>query len=233
MSRGRVWRRRAVALAVLAIAIAVGYQFWLRDSSLFAVDEVEVEGVTANREQVTAALEQAAEGMTTLNVDEDELRKAVSAFPTVASIRVDAGLPSTLTIELTERLPVGTVESGGERVPVSGDGYLLPGLDPGEAKLAAVEARVDDGRIDADGLAQAEVLAAAPPELRERISETAFDVDRGGVVVDLEASPELRFGSADQAEDKWAAVVTVLADRELGSPAYVDVAVPERPVTGG
>lgn len=231
--RGRVWRRRAIALCVLAAIAVLGYFLWLRDSSLFAVDEVKVEGVSANREQVTAALEQAAEGMTTLHVDEGELRDAVSAFPTVASIRVDASPPGSLTIVLTERLPVGTVESGGERVPVSGDGYVLTGLDTGDAKLPAIEAREEAGRVDPEGREQAAILAAAPPELLERITEAAYDPERGGVVVELDASPELRFGDAADAERKWAAAVTVLADRRLGSPGYVDVAVPERPVTGG
>jgi hypothetical protein len=53
------------------------------------------------------------------------------------------------------------------------------------------------------------------------------------VVVDLDDAPELRFGAGEQASDKWQAVVTVLVDPELGSPGYVDVSVPTRPVAGG
>ena len=35
-----------------------------------------------------------------------------------------------------------------------------------------------------------------------------------------------------RAEEKWAAVVAVLSSEERGSPSYLDVSVPERPVSG-
>ncbi|MGZ5330932.1 MAG: cell division protein FtsQ/DivIB [Solirubrobacterales bacterium] len=227
------WRRRAVALAALALVAVLAYMLWLRDSSLVAVDEVKVEGVTANREEVTAALDAAGREMTTLHVDESALRDAVSGFPTVAAISADAGFPSTLTVKVTERLPVGVVREGGEEVAVSSDGLLLTGLDVSELELPQLDARVDDGRLDSDGLQQAEVLGAAPAELRERIEASAYDLERGGVVLELDGAPELWFGDGGDAEDKWKAAVTVLADSELGSPAYVDVSVPSRVVTGG
>ena len=39
-----VWRRRVLAGVVVAVVLVAGYFFWFRDSSLVAVDEVEVEG---------------------------------------------------------------------------------------------------------------------------------------------------------------------------------------------
>jgi hypothetical protein len=87
--------------------------------------------------------------------------------------------------------------------------------------------------LEEDGVQQTEVLGAAPAELLERISESVYDLDRGGVVIELDGGPELWFGSADEAEEKWQAAVTVLAGPQLGAPAYVDVSVPERVVTGG
>lgn len=230
---GRVWKRRALALGVLALVLVLAYMFWLRDSSLVAVDEVKVEGVTANREQVTAALDAAGRDMTTLHVDQDALREAVSRFPTVAAISTDASFPSTLTVKVTERLPVGVVRERGEEVAVSSDGLLLTGLDFSDRDLPRLDAEVDRGRIDADGVAQTEILGAAPAELRERVQASAYDLERGGVVLELDGAPELWFGDGGDAEDKWKAAVTVLADSELGSPAYVDVSVPSRVVTGG
>jgi cell division protein FtsQ len=233
MSDARVWRRRALALGGVALVLVLGYLLWLRDSSLFAVDDVTVEGVTANQEEVTAALEEAAQGMTTLHVKEGELAQAVSSFPTVASISADAGLFHSLTIKVTERLPVGAVKVEGEAVAVSADGFLLTGLETQGQNLPTMDADVAAGRLNEEGLAQAAILGGAPAELRERITETAFDIERGGVVVDLEGAPELRFADGEEAESKWRAVAAVLADRQLGSPAYLDVSVPERPVTGG
>lgn len=233
MSAARLWRRRGIALGAIALVLVLGYLLWLRDSSLFAVEDVKVEGVSANQEEVTAALDEAARGMTTLNVDEGELRDAVAGFPTVATVSADAGLLHSLTITVGERLPIGVIKVEGQPVAVSGDGYLLTGLETEGLGLPRMDAEAANGRLNEEGLEQAAILAGAPSELRERISESAFDIDRGGVVVDLEEAPELRFGEGDDAEDKWRAVVTVLARGESGSSAYIDVAVPERSIAAG
>ena len=224
-------RRRAAALALVAVAIAAGYVFWLRDSSLVAVEEVEVSGVTVNRERIVAALRSAALEMTTLHVREEELRDAVAGFPSVGSVSADASFPHRLEIEIAERPPVAVTRSGGRQLPVSADGYVLAGrdLDPGE--LPSVEGRPrGGGRLEAEGVAQAEVIGAASEELYSRIAAADWDEERGGVVVQLEDGPELRFGDADRAEAKWESAEAVLADPELGTPSYVDVSVPERPV---
>ena len=65
--------RRWLPIAALAFAVlACGYLFWLRNSSLFAVERVAVSGVTtSDGERLRAALGAAAERMTTLHVDRD------------------------------------------------------------------------------------------------------------------------------------------------------------------
>lgn len=229
-----VWRRRVLAAAIIAIALGAAYVFWFRDSSLVAVDEVEVEGATTNSEQIDAALTGAAEGMTTLNVDEEALARSVSGFPTVASIGVDASPPGKLVVTINERLPVALLKVGGERAAVSADGYVLPGFETEGSKLPPLDedAGVDAGRLNAEGGAQAAALGGAPEELRERVEGAEWDPERGGVVILLEGAPELRFGDGSRSEEKWEAVVAVLA-RVQGAPAYVDVSVPERAVSGG
>jgi cell division protein FtsQ len=230
----RVFRRRVVAVAAVAVVIVVGYMVFLRNSSLFAIDEVEVTGLTANQERISDALVRAAEDMTTLHVREGDLRKAVSGFPTVATLTTDTDFPHGLTIEVTERLPIATAKIGGELTPVSADGYPLTGIEFDPKQLPGLDADpTEDGRLGPEGTAQAAILGAAPEELRDRLREATWDLERGGVVVDLDDAPELRFGAGEQASDKWQAVVTVLADPELGSPGYVDVSVPTRPVAGG
>jgi cell division protein FtsQ len=231
---GQVLRRRLIALAAVAVTLVAGYLIFLRNSSLFGIDEVEVTGVTANQERISAALVRAAEDMTTLHVREDDLRKAVSSFPTVATLTTDTDFPHGLKIEVTERLPVATAQIEGEQTSVSADGYPLTGIDFDPKELPGLDADpTEDGRLGPEGTAQAAILGAAPEELRARLKEATWDLDRGGVVVELDGAPELRFGEGDQASEKWQAVVTVLADPDLGSPGYVDASVPSRPVAGG
>lgn len=230
----RLWRRRLVAVALLVLLLVVGYMVWLRNASWFSVDEIEVKGVTANPEQVDGALQGAAADMTTLHVRDDELRDAVSSFPTVASIKADATLFHRLTITVTERLPVAVAQIGGEQVAVSADGYVLRGVDFDPKQLPALDPGTSQGpRLDEDGTAQAAILGATPDALRERVKSATWDEDRGGVVVDLDGAPELRFGDGSDAADKWAAAAAILADPKFGARPYVDVSVPERAVAGG
>ena len=229
-----VWRRRALAGVLAAVVLVAGYFLWFRDSSLVSVDEVDVEGATTNQDQIDDALTQAADGMTTLNVDEDALARSVSGFPTVASISVDASPPGKLVVTVRERLPVAQLKVDGEPAAVSADGYVLPGFETQGSKLPPLDedAAVESGLLNAEGAAQAAALGGAPDELRERIELAEWDPERGGVVITLEGAPELRFGDGSRSEAKWQAVVSVLA-RVEGAPAYVDVSVPERAVSGG
>ena len=233
LSPAVAWRRRAIAAAVVVVVVLAGYYLWLRDSSLFAIDEVEVEGATVNRDPIAASLEQVASEMTTLHVDDEKLRDAVSGFPTIASIKADASIPDSLTVTVTERLPVARVGvGGGEQVAVSADGFALPGVEVDRRALPPLDGTIEAGRLDPEGAQGAAIAGEAPAELRERIESLSYEPDRG-VVVELANAPELRFGDGSEPERKWEAVLTVLADPELGSPAYLDASVPERPVTGG
>lgn len=234
-SRLRVWLRRAFALAVVAAIAAAAYMLWLRDSSLVAVHDVSVTGVSsAESGEVEAALTEAARGMTTLHVREDELRAAAAAFPTVESVSADARFPNGLTIEVTEREPVGVLEADGRDLPVAGDGTLLPGISTSGLELPPIEAaRVDPsaGRASDEALAQARVLGPVPGPMRPLAGRAS--VDERGVVVELSDGIVLVFGDASDAAAKWAAAARILADPELGGLSYIDLRAPDRPAVGG
>lgn len=234
IGNSQIARRRLGALGLLCILLIAGYFLWLRDSSLFRVDEVQVSGVTANAPEVTAALRSAAQGMSTMNVDNTKLREAVGRFPTVATITIDPSPPHTLKIAVTERLPVALVKAGGGTVPVSHDGYLLRGLKA-DSKLPSLQPSepLASARLGGHDLEQAALLGAVPPQLRSGVKSSRFDSGEQGVVVDLSNGIQLRMGDSSAATAKWVAAASVLADQQLGTPAYIDVSVPDRPVSGG
>src|SRR5919198_298337 len=125
---GGSWRLWLAGAAVVAGGLAIAYFAWFRHSSLAAVREVKVEGVrSGDREQITAALTKAAEGMTTLDVDPSKLASAVSGFPAVASVTAEASFPHGLTVHVFERRPVLLASDGDREVAVAADGSLLPG----------------------------------------------------------------------------------------------------------
>src|SRR5262249_18157772 len=207
---------------------------WFRDLSWFAIHDVTIKGATTNEREIRSAVEGVAGDMTTLHLKDDELRDAVARFPTVASVGASTSFPHGLTVSVTERLPVAFVRIRGQETAVSADGYLLTGADFDAKALPRIEgAGAHGARLDEDSAAQAAILGATPAPLQNRITATAWDEDRGGVVVDLKDGPEVRFGDGARAEDKWKAAVAVLSSDERGTPTYLDVSVPDRPVSGG
>jgi cell division protein FtsQ len=229
------WRYRLLALAFVLVAAGAGYWFWLRDSSLVAISDVEVAGVTGPEgREVAQDLTRAAEGMTTLHVDHARLEGVASRYPTVEAISADANFPHGLRIEVSERTPRMLVRVGEDEVPVAGDGTVLAGVDVSKESLPAID--VDEvppgGVLGGEPLEQARVAGAAPEELHPLIEKLRHSDDHGVEVV-LRGGIELRFGTGAAAEDKWAAAAALLADPDLVSATYIDVQVPTRPVAGG
>jgi cell division protein FtsQ len=219
---------------ILAL-LAAGYQLWFRNSSLVAVEDVSVGGISGpERGQVTAALEKAAGEMTTLSVDDDALRAAVAGFGTVAGITAEADFPHGLAIEVRERPPVLIATAGGQELPVASDGTVLPGVDVGEENLpkVPVEDLPAQGRLEGDALAIALVLGATPEPLRPLIDAVTF-AEPEGVQVTLRGGVPVYFGGSEAARDKWAAVAAVLASPKIDTLTYLDVRVADRPSLGG
>jgi cell division protein FtsQ len=229
LSRRITWPRRVAALLSLAAVLVAGYMLWFRDSSLVAVKQVRIEGLSSVSDpDVADALQRAATGMTTLHVDLDELAAAVREYPTVSSLSASPGFPNTLTITVHERRPVAL--AGG--TPVAADGILLPDVDVGDGGLPTIDATAgeDAQALDETGRAQAEVLGAAPEALVEVVDSAGY---ADGVEVQLSGGISLLFGDPLRAAAKWAAAARILADPGLNALDYIDLRVPDRPAVGG
>lgn len=220
-----------MALATLG----AGYLFWLRDSSLVAVSDVEVVGVTGpEREQIVAELTRVGERMTTLNVDAEQIERVATGFATVESVSVDPNFPHGLRIEINERPPRLVASAGGEQVAVAADGTVLEGVAvPAEGlPVLELEQIPTGGSLTGEPLEQALVLGAAPAPLRPLIDGVKLG-DEYGVEVTLRGEIPIRFGTGDRVAEKWSAAAAVLADPKLTVASYVDVRLPERPAVGG
>jgi cell division protein FtsQ len=228
-------RRRLVALLVACLALGAGYQLWLRDSSLVAVDEVTVTGLTTSEsKRVQMALTSAAGSMTTLNVDREQLERAVAAYPVVRELEITTDFPHGLRIHVVEHHAAAIAVSETGRLAVAGDGTILRGLGV-EGRLPTVQV---DGALAGDHLrdraarAAAAVAGAAPAALRARLDEIVRR-PQDGLVAELSDGPELIFGSAARLPAKWAAAARILADTEARGASYIDLSIPGRPAAGG
>lgn len=228
-------RRRVMILSCALLVLVGAYMLWLRDSSLVAVKQVSVSGLSGRTaENARAALERAAKESTTLHVDRAAIERAAEAFPAIRAVVITPDFPNALRIRVVEHRPVAVLELGARRIAVAGDGSILPGL-AGKVALPGIEI---EGALPTrqvgpgPALDAVRVAGGAPAVITGRLEKVVRESGRG-VVVNIKDGPELVFGDASRIAAKWAAAIRVLADRGAAGAEYVDVRIPERPAAGG
>jgi hypothetical protein len=227
-------RRRLVLAALVLAALFAGYMLWFRDSSLVAVENVTVNGAES-APAAESALRAAAQEQSTLHLDLAALEEAVASEPAVRSVSATTDFPHGLTVFVELREPVGFLRSEG--AVIAGDGVVLERTGTRPKKLPVIElgegrGGVGGGSATGDALRTARVLGAAPAPLLELVGSAGVDPDLG-IVVEIGPGPELRFGDASSAAQKWLAAAAILASPNFEGAAYLDLHVPSRPVAGG
>ncbi len=225
--------RRTVAGALVTLAILIPLGFWARDSSLVAVRNVDVTGVSGPQAaQVRQAISDAAQGMSTLHVDTGRLRDALAPYAIVDDIVVHRDFPHTLDVTVRQYVPVGALALGARRVPVAADGTILNGTLTKGLPLIPVGAPPGGDRlVEKRALRLVGLLAAAPTPLRRRVIRVGYGPH--GLAARLSRGPILYFGSDTRLRAKWLAAARVLGDYTSRGTTYLDLRVPERPAAGG
>ncbi len=231
--------RRTLAVVVVLAAVLTGAYFWARQSSLVAVQQVTVTGVSGpDAVAIRQTLVQTAERMTTMNIDSRRLKASVSRYPFVRSLRVSVSLPHTATISVFEQVPVGVL--GG--TTVSAHGTLLPRVSPSgqavptiTASSAASGSGSGSGRSGnaVTGTARADVylLASAPYPILARLATAGWRPGRG-LTATLRNGPIVYFGDDTRLAAKWRSVILALAQPSSAGASYIDVTDPTRPAAG-
>jgi cell division protein FtsQ len=225
---------KAMLAIIGLVVVLLGGWMWLRDSSLVAVRDVEVTGARSSEEpKIRAALEEAAMDQTTLHVRKGALRDAVSGYASVADLHVSTDFPHAMRIEVVEHRAVAVLEMGDEKVPATGSGLLLRGVQA-DSDLPTI--RMDapptgEHVTNANARAALRIAAAAPARLRARVLR--LWTGPRGMMLSLTDGPDLIFGNALDARRKWLAATRVLADRDAAGATYLDLRIPERVAAGG
>ena len=234
LAEGRLlprWGMRALA-AALAVAVAwCGWMFWLRDAQLFAVQRVQITGLSGTvAPAIRDSLDAAARTMTTTHVDLNRLRAAVAPFTVVRDIRVSTNFPHGLKIQVIEQLPVMALLVGSQRLAVAEDGTIVQGEAASTSLPTVVVDRAPIGRrvSGATALEALALLDAAPRSLRDHVARVASV--NGGLTAFMRAGPAVLFGNLWRLHAKWEAAARVLADPGSSGATYIDVRMPERTV---
>ncbi|TQM44633.1 cell division protein FtsQ/DivIB [Pseudonocardia cypriaca] len=228
VSKERYRRRRLAALVaglLLLVTLGFGVRVLLYDAGLFDVELVEVTGaVTVSEADVLAAA--AVQARTPLAaVDVEGVATRVAALPPVESVSVGRSWPHTVTVAVTERVPVATVTTSRGPALVDRSGVVYPGAPPpGLPRLTTTPRSGDPVTV-----AAVTVLTALPDALRAQVETAGASVMAPGapgqVTLRMLDGKEVRWGTPERAEEKAAALTALLTQ-----PGTVyDVTSPDLP----
>jgi cell division septal protein FtsQ len=224
----------AVALALFAGA---------RQTSVFAVHDVEITSVTPAQARLVKQALVGLEGTSLLRVDQDEIQRRLETLPHVHLLSYDRAFPNRLRVEVSVERPAAVLRRGSDRWLVSAQGRVLrPVEQPLRRPLPvvwierSVEPEVGTILRAAEPARAVQALAdvrAADPALGRRVWYVKVGEERAVTAV-LRDRFEIRLGTREDLALKLAVARRVLATLRLEgeTAAYLDVSVAERPVVG-
>jgi hypothetical protein len=225
-----------VAVGALIVVLAVGGYVAARNTSLFAVQSIDVRGGNPLvRAQVAAAL-RPLDGRSLLRIDGDVIENRLAPLPAVASFRYDRAFPHTLRVVVRAERPVLVLRTGSRAFLVSSTGRVLRQLSRPRSSALPRLWLPPSVRVSVGGVAPLAVRIAAAgvaPVTRALLPRPVQTVvaSRTALTLQLVGGFELRLGDVGDLRLKLAIARRILAQtRAAGAPGYLDVSVPERPV---
>ncbi|MDE0701492.1 MAG: FtsQ-type POTRA domain-containing protein [Acidimicrobiaceae bacterium] len=240
--RGAVRRaegRRRLRFILIGLAI-LGLIFcgWaaLR-SPLLDLDHVEITGLGPSRlaeAQQSIGLEK---GTPLNDIEIGPIKADLEALPWVLRADVEKSWPSTVHIEVVERIAVAQLAKEDGRVAVvDATGTIMAegGLEYEELPRISLEASAALGEVEPQSRPGLALIATLPDDLLQWIEAVTYSPGaspeaRGVVGLDLVGQAEAHLGEATLLSDKVQALRTVLNGVDLTCIRVIDVAVPDFP----
>jgi len=238
----KAWRLlpsgRVLLICLALVALAAGVYFVSRETSMFAIQRIEVRGVSS----ATAAEVQRAlgplQGTSLLALGGDAVASRVGALPDVVSVTYDRGFPHTLAVTVHPERPVAVLRRGGEFWLVSARGRIMQALQPGARPALPriwVTRQVDAslGATLSDTNALSAVAAVAPlARVGFPVHVASVVAKNGSVTLHLRSGLALIVGDAGELRLKYVVAEQLLSQAPTTPGSYLDVSVPDRPVSG-
>jgi cell division protein FtsQ len=236
----RLPSRRSLAVAALVVVAAGCLYVIARETPMFAVRRVEVQGAPPGvAQQVRVALA-GLSGTSLLALNGAAVLRTLEELPTVVSASYDRDFPHTLRVRVVAESPVAVLRRGTGAWLASARGRVIRSVArtryrslpriwlPVRTELAA------GGFLDGDAGASARALREfVATRFAHRVLWAR--VAGGRLTLGLRSGLELEFGTPTTLDLKLAvvrAILPTLASPSSGGPSYLDVSVPERPVAG-
>ncbi len=224
----------AVLAAAAMVATAAGAYFVARETAIFALDRIEVEGASPTvAKEVRSALKTYV-GRSLVRFDADAAARRLSTVAEIADTHFDRAFPHTLKVRVRLERPAAVLRQGGDAWLVSSSARVLRKVGHPYPRLPRIwlPRSVDVAENSTLGGLGAKGVAALAPlrALHVRADVRQVVVADGELTLVLRSGTELRLGDNGDLRLKLS-IVKQLLPLTTGA-RYVDVSVPERPVAG-
>ena len=224
--------RRLLLVGAGVVAIAAGGYAIARETSLFAIQRVDVAGGSAAVDAKVARALAPLVGKSLVGLDGTAVLQQTDALPTVVSATYDRAFPNTLRVTIVPERPVAVLRSGATAWIVSARGRVIRPIVAGRAlTLPRIWAAAKALRVGGMLPFKLGVLTRALTEagsLRLRIG--TVELASGQLVFHLRSGLALVLGSPANVALKVAVAAKVFRQLPPGTRS-IDVSVPSRPVT--
>ncbi len=245
MAHYRRRRRRAgnvrwLLLLLFFLACAVGGYFF-GQSPLFNISKIEVSGLNALTEEDVILHSGISVGEHIYKINTNLAAKLIATDPWVKSVTVKRRLPSTIQINVTERVAVAMVPYTNGVLQVDAEGYVLKTQKLLDGMPLMILAGISD--IPADVLPGQQLESDS---LKKGLSMVAvLTQDAAGIISEIDVSDtqqiivqniygvEWRVGDGSNFMNKFKIANQITADEEaagrLGQIVYIDVSLMDKP----
>lgn len=209
-------RLKILSLLVLVMALVVAVLATL-GSSLFSVNDVDVAGRQFADADLVQAVVDDLQDKAVLLVDTDAAEDRLEAIPFVDSARVRTEFPSTVRVELRERVPVATTQGSDGRFRIlDGEGRVLDVIGGQPVAFVLIDGPepldVEAGAFAPTGFAAAGAMVTKlTPEIRSRLVSISTTRDGSDLRMLLRNEPfdpvEVRLGAAISDTDQFERLV--------------------------
>lgn len=230
---------RSLAIGIVLALLAVGAYVGARDTSVFAVQTLDVRGGNAElRQQVRDALAGDL-GTSLLRVNSGVVASSVDPIPGVRSFTVDRAFPHTLRVTVKREVPVLVVRQvpGTTAFLVGASGRVIrtlphPHLSHMPRLWVTKAVAVQVGRPLPSQLADAATALAPLQGAALPGGVSAVRVGKDELTLALGGGLEVRLGDTGDLRLKLAIARRILGQTgaAAGGTGYLDVSVPLRPV---
>jgi cell division protein FtsQ len=225
-------RRRLApwAIVVGALAIVGGVGVGASYTPVFEAKTILVKGEHHLARSQVLKLAHLSNATNLLHADLGAAERRLERNPWVQDAQVSRSLPSTLKVDLTERVPAAHIGVGSSLILVAADGTDLGTTArsndlPRVLSLGSTDAPTGEALV-----AGAEVAGALPVDLRPAVATVSVGGD-GAILLILRSGVSVTYGDGSEAVAKGEALRAILAyaqDQRLSLDS-VDVTVPEAP----